>query len=85
MLHDHDLGDGLNEILPKAVSIRALGGNHEHVADTYVFAKIVIQDIFPKLYALLAPLSPLMSHPVATRAGLQYIVVRLSVFELLIY
>jgi hypothetical protein len=82
MLHDHDLGDGLNEILPKAVSIRALGGNHEHVADTYVFAKIVIQDIFPKLYALLAPL---MSHPVATRAGLQYIIVRLSVFELLIY
>jgi hypothetical protein len=39
-LHDHDLGERLNEILPEAVSIRALGGDHEHVANTYVLAEI---------------------------------------------
>lgn len=39
-LHNHDLGDGLNEILPKAIGICALGRDHEHVTDTYVPAEV---------------------------------------------
>jgi len=41
-LHDHDLGDGLNEILSKAIGIRALGRDHEHVANTYVLAEVAV-------------------------------------------
>ena len=41
-LHDHDLGDGLDEILPKAIGVSPLGRDHEHVVHTYVLSEIAV-------------------------------------------